>query len=53
MNVPIKEIQLSKNAVTTGETFIISVSIIENRFLSKLSHFMMKAFTHKQLREGE
>lgn len=53
MSVPVKEIQLSKNTVNTGETFIISVSVIEHRFLNKFAHLVMRAFTHNQLKEGE
>ena len=45
--------KLSKQIVNCGETFSISVSIIQNDYLSLYKHSELKSYTHSQLKEGD
>ncbi len=51
MAVQIDQVQLSKNPVQTGETLIISVTIVHHGYLSKFTHLQLSDYTHGELKE--
>lgn len=51
MALRIESVSLSKNQVTTGEVFIIRVTIVTHQFLAMSPHAQLKAYTHRQLTE--
>lgn len=52
MGTPISKIEISKDTVDVGETFVLSVTVNEHRLFARLTHFLMSAFTHIKLKGG-
>ena len=45
--------KLSKQTVNCGETFVISVAILTQDYLSLYKHSELNKYTHSLLREGD
>ena len=51
MAIQIEQVKLSKNPVQTGESLIISVTIVHHGYLSKSTHRQLSDYTHGELKE--
>ena len=51
MAVCIGGVALSRNPVSTNESFIISVTVKNHQYLKKYRHSDLKEYTHQQIRE--
>ncbi len=51
--LPVAKVEFNKSVVDVNETFIISVTVVEHRFLHRFLHGFLQMFTHGKLKNGD